>query len=86
MKTLLEERSKLVSQLQKVSNVLKVYPTDANFVLAKVTNADQVYRELIRKGVVVRNRSNISLCNDCLRITVGTSEENRQLINELKKF
>jgi histidinol-phosphate aminotransferase len=86
VKTLLEERSKLVSQLQKVSNVVKVYPTDANFVLAKVNNADQVYRELIRKGVVVRNRSNISLCNDCLRITVGTAEENKLLINELKKF
>lgn len=86
VKTLLEERSKLVSQLQKVSNVVKVYPSDANFVLAKVNNADHVYRELIRKGVVVRNRSNISLCNDCLRITVGTAEENKLLINELKKF
>ncbi len=86
VKTLLEERSKLVSQLQKVPNVVKVYPTDANFVLTKVNNADQMYRELIRKGVVVRNRSNISLCNDCLRITVGTAEENKLLINELKKF
>ncbi len=86
VKILLEERSKLIQQLQKLSNVEKVYPTDANFVLVKVTNANYVYRELVRKGVVVRNRSNISLCNDCIRITVGTNDENKVLITELKKF
>jgi len=84
--TLLEERGKLISLLKKVSVVEKIYPTNANFVLIKVSNAKNIYRELIRKGIVVRNRSNITLCDDCLRVTVGTADENKAFINELKKF
>lgn len=86
VETLLEERRKLITQLKKVSVVEKIYPTNANFVLVKVTNAKYIYRELIRKGIVVRNRSNIALCDESLRITVGTADENKALINELKKF
>jgi len=84
--SLLEERGKLISLLKKVSVVEKIYPTNANFVLIKVSNAKNIYRELIRKGIVVRNRSNIALCDDCLRVTVGTADENKAFINELKKF
>lgn len=84
--TLLEERGKLITLLKKVSVVEKIYPTNANFVLIKVSNAKNIYRELIRKGIVVRNRSNITLCDDCLRVTVGSAEENKAFINELKKF
>lgn len=84
--TLLDERGKLISQLKKVTIVEHIYPTNANFVLVRVNNAKSVYRELIRKGIVVRNRSNVALCEECLRITVGTADENKALINELKKF
>ena len=83
---LLEERTKLITLLKKVSVVEKIYPTNANFVLIKVSNAKNIYRELIRRGIVVRNRSNIALCDECLRVSVGTADENKAFINELKKF
>jgi histidinol-phosphate aminotransferase len=66
--------------------VKKVYPSDANFVLAKMDQATQVYNYLKEKGIIVRNRSNVMLCEDCLRITIGTPEQDRQLLNSLKEY
>lgn len=83
---LLEQRAMLVEQLKQLSFVEKVYPTDANFVLVKVPDANAVYKYLVDKGIIVRNRNTVSLCLGCLRITVGTKEENEVLLEELKKI
>jgi len=64
--------------------VEKIYPSDANFLLVKVNDANGIYKNLVDKGVIVRNRNSISLCGNCLRITVGTKEENDFLIDSLK--
>jgi histidinol-phosphate aminotransferase len=79
-------KEELLKQLLEVKYVVKVYPTDANFILLKVDNADLRYQQLIDKGVVVRNRNSQPLCENCLRITVGTSEENKQLMKTLKSI
>lgn len=81
-----EERAKLLKQLLEVDFVEKVYPTDANFVLIKVDDANKRYLQLLEKGVVVRNRTSQVLCTNCLRITIGTPEENTQLITILKSL
>ena len=86
VETLLKERSKLIENLSKLPLVKHIYPTDANFVLVKVEDANRVYNSLVEKGIIVRNRNTVSLCMGCLRITVGTSEENNTLIEELKKI
>lgn len=86
VETLKTERKVLAHGLSKINFVEKIYPSDANFLLVKMSDATMVYQQLIRKGVIVRNRSNIALCNDCLRITVGTSTENQTLLAELKKL
>jgi histidinol-phosphate aminotransferase len=83
---LLNERTKLANQLKKLAIVEYIYPSDANFLLVKVADANDIYQDLVQKGIIVRNRSNVTLCFDCLRITVGTPEENKILINELKKY
>jgi histidinol-phosphate aminotransferase len=83
---LLAERTVLVNALQKLPLVEHIYPTDANFVLVKVTDANAIYNYLVNKSIIVRNRNTVSLCMGCLRITVGTPEENRILINELVNF
>lgn len=64
----------------------KVYPTDANFFLAQVVDADRVYAYLVKNGIIVRNRSHITLCGNCLRITIGSAEENRLLLSALRKY
>jgi histidinol-phosphate aminotransferase len=66
--------------------VIETYPTDANFILAKFENPQKVYDFLVSKGIIVRDRSKVILCDDCLRITVGTKVENELLINELNNF
>ena len=66
--------------------VKKVYPSDANFILAQVDDALGTYNLLVDKGIIVRDRSKVSLCEGCLRITVGTVEENNQLISILEKI
>lgn len=81
---ILKERTELVKKLNELSIVKKVHPTDANFVLAEVQDAHSVYQELVKKGIIVRNRSNITLCRNCIRITVGTPQENAQLIAVMK--
>jgi len=69
--------------LSKISIVQKIYPSDANFLLVKVVNARSVYEDLLQKKIVVRDRSKVQLCDDCLRITVGTPSENGTLLNAL---
>ncbi|MDR3365590.1 MAG: histidinol-phosphate transaminase [Prevotellaceae bacterium] len=86
VKTLLAEREKLHSALAALPCVLRVFPSDANFMLLKATDANAIYRYLIGKGVVVRNRHNVELCEDCLRITVGTPQENAALVKAMEAF
>lgn len=83
---LLKQRDKLTKELQALPFVEKIYPSDANFLLVRVPDADKIYNQLVEKGIIVRNRNTISLCLGCLRITVGTEEENKALINELKQL
>ncbi len=80
------ERSRLTRLLSTVDEVEKIFESDANFLLVKVKQADALYQYLIGLGIIVRNRSNELHCSGCLRITVGTVEENDQLINAIKKF
>jgi histidinol-phosphate aminotransferase len=86
IKETVKEREELVKDLVQLPSVQKVYPSDANFVLAKMTEATSIYNYLKEKGIIVRNRSNVILCEDCLRITVGTPKENRQLLDALKNY
>jgi len=86
VKTLLSERTILIQKLGKLQFVQHIYPTDANFILIKVPDANAVYYYLVEKSIIVRNRNTVSLCLGCLRITVGTPEENQTLLNELKDF
>ena len=85
IKTLLQERTRLQERLSKLSCVEKIYPTDANFMLVKVSDANAVYNHLVEKGIIVRNRNNVSLCGNCLRITVGTPPENDALIDNISR-
>ncbi len=80
------ERDKLRSQLGKLPFVKNVYPSDANFLLIAVTNPFLLCEYLLNQGIVIRNRSNLTGCNNCVRITVGTPEENKILITKLKNF
>jgi len=84
--TLIEQRAILVQQLQELKIVHKVFPSDANFLLVHVTNANLTYIELMNKDIIVRDRSKVSGCDNCLRITVGTPEENEKLIRTLKEL
>lgn len=83
--TLLEERTRVMDEFVKLPCCVRVFPTDANFFLAKVYEATQIYNYLVSEGIIVRNRTNVALCNDCLRITIGTKEENDALLNALRK-
>ena len=82
----LDQRNLLVSSLEKLDFVEKIYKSDANFLLVKVDNADLRYNQLLEKGIVVRNRSNQPLCQNCLRITIGTKNENTSLIKTLNEL
>ena len=86
VKILTSERSWLIEELKKLDLICHIYPTDANFVLVKVDDANSVYQYLVNKSIVVRNRNTVSLCLDCIRITVGTREENEVLIENLKGY
>jgi histidinol-phosphate aminotransferase len=83
---IIAERKQLIANLKKLTLVKHIYPTDANFVLVKVDNANMTYNWLVNKGIIVRNRSSVTLCGDCLRITVGTPTENNTLIDALMEF
>jgi len=80
------EREKLKNELLNLSFTESVYPSDANFLLAKMKNASGIYQNLVEKGIIVRDRSKVVLCDDCLRITVGTEAENKLLIDVLNKL
>ena len=84
--SILNQREKLIFFLEKLDFVEKIYESDANFILVKVDNADLRYNQLLKKGIVVRNRTNQYLCQNCLRITVGTKDENKILIKTLNEL
>ena len=86
VKITVEQREWLAEKLGVLPVTETVYPSDANFILVKMKDAVAVYNYLAAKGIIVRDRSKVILCDDCLRITVGTPEENQQLINELKVY
>jgi histidinol-phosphate aminotransferase len=86
VQAILTERTQLINKLKDLALVKHIYPTDANFVLVKVDNANIAYNWLVNKGIIVRNRSSVTLCGDCLRITVGTPAETTELIAALKDF
>jgi len=81
-----EERAYLVSNLKTINYVQEIYPSACNFVLIKVDNATKRYDQLITKGIVIRNRTTQPLCENCLRLTVGTRLENSRLIQVLKEI
>ncbi len=83
---IIAERKKLSDQLSSLSFIQKVYSSDANFLLVKTDDATSLYQYLLRNEIVVRDRSKITLCEGCLRITIGTPEENKQLMNVLNHF
>ena len=81
---ILQQRDWLISELNEIACIKNVYPSDANFVLVKVDDANKRYSELIQKGIVIRNRTTQPLCENCLRFTVGSQIENIKLITALK--
>jgi len=83
---IIEQRDKLIDKLKTISFVEKIYETDANFVLVKVDDATKRYHQLIKKGIVIRNRTTQVLCENTLRLTVGTINENKKLIKALKEL
>lgn len=86
IQTTVQQRESLKEDLLKLSFTEIVYPSDANFLLVKMNEARKVYEFLSGKGIIVRDRSKVILCDDCLRITIGTPEENQQLIIALKEY
>ena len=83
---IVKQRDELAQALREIPYVQLIYPSDANFLLVKMENATEVYDYLKEQGIIVRNRSNVILCEDSLRITVGTESENRELTNAMKNF
>ena len=86
IKSVLEERERLIEEFQNLPCCKHIFPTDANFFLTRVTDAKRIYDYLVSKGIIVRNRSNVTLCKDCLRITIGTRPENDTLLQALKQY
>ena len=84
--SIINQRAKLLEVLVDVKFVEKIYPTEANFILIKVDDANKRYDELIAKGIVIRNRTTQALCENTLRLTIGTEEENKKLIEVLKQL
>ena len=86
VESILEERNRLMIALQEIKFIKEIFPTDANFILVKVDDANERYQELIEKGIVIRNRTTQPLCENTLRFTIGTSEENKKLVEALKEI
>ena len=86
VKILLAERSRLMQSFQELPICEQIYKTDANFFLAKVTDAKAIYDYLVNRGIIVRNRSKIQLCQNCLRITIGNRTENNELLAALRQY
>ena len=86
IKITVEERDKLSIDLLELPSVRKVYPSDANFILVEVEDASKTYNALVEEGIIIRDRSKVTLCEGCLRITIGTAQENETLLNALKSI
>lgn len=86
VKLLLQERKTMMASFTELQVCEKVYPSDANFFLAKMTDANGIYKYLVEKGIIVRNRSKVRLCGNCLRITIGTKSENDELLGALREL
>jgi histidinol-phosphate aminotransferase len=86
VKILLEERSRMIDAFKLLPICEKVFPTDANFFLAQMNDATKIYNYLVDKGIIVRNRHRVQLCQNCLRITIGTKTENGELIAALRQY
>ena len=82
--TILQERNRMIRAFELLPTCEKVYPTDANFFLAKMTDAQGIYDYLVSKGIIVRNRTNVALCHNCLRVTIGSTVENQGLLAALR--
>ena len=83
---LLQERRHLMKAFTDLPVCKQVYPSDANFFLAKMTDAQAIYDYLVKKGIIVRNRTRVQLCKNCLRVTVGTKGENTELLSALRQY
>ena len=83
---ILAERTRLVERLSSIKEVVKIYPSDANFILVHFKNANKLFDYLIESKLITRNRSSVALCEDSIRITVGISEENDKLVYLITKF
>lgn len=86
VKKLIEERDKMIKYLAKLHFVTKIYPSDANFLLVSMTDARAIYNYLVENGIIVRDRSKIHLCDNSLRITIGTMDEDIVLLQALKDY
>ena len=86
VKTLLTERYRVMQAFMELPICQQIFKTDANFFLARMTDAKKIYDYLVDKGIIVRNRSRIQLCDNCLRITIGTRTENNELLAALRQF
>jgi histidinol-phosphate aminotransferase len=86
VRILLDERTRLMQAFTELPIVQEVFPTDANFFLARMTDAQAIYDYLVNEGVIVRNRTRVQLCQNCLRITIGSHSENNELIGALRKY
>lgn len=86
VKTIVTERDRLMSAFTLLPFCKKVFPTDANFFLTQVDNAQAIYDYLVEQGIIVRNRTNVTLCHNCLRITTGTKSENNELLAALRQY
>lgn len=86
IKNIVAQRSWMEQQLKSFNFVQKIYPSDSNFILVKVDDADKLYQYLLLNRIIVRNRTNEPLCENCIRITIGTEIENHSLINALKNY
>lgn len=83
VKEILSQRTLMIEELKQLSIVEHIYPTDANFVLVKVDDANLRYKQLVDNGIIVRNRNSVTLCENCLRITIGTAQDNKELLKAL---
>jgi len=86
IKNIVAQRSWMEQQLKPFNFIQKIYPSDSNFILVKVDDADKLYQYLLLNRIIVRNRTNEPLCENCIRITIGTEIENHSLINALKNY
>ena len=86
VRILLQERNRMIEAFKMLPTCIKVFPTDANFFLCQMTEAEKIYNYLVDRGIIVRNRSRVQLCQNCLRITTGTKTENNELLAALRQY